>query len=117
MNEFEKAYAKNVGNYELAAKDSFNNYKNQEDKMKKLYLLIEKYVVEPVIKDWYEKRKTEIRASHIMFKPDKNGDWTEAEKMANNVLDSIKHGAKSFDIFSLLSKEYVVLVLFSFVIS
>ena len=136
MNEFEKAYAKNVGNYEVAAKDSFNNYKNFADlyvnfKMKlkdalnKGYqndttlsqelldykkkvgtsYILEKYVVEPVIKDWYEKRKTEIRASHIMFKPDKNGDWTEAEKMANNVLDSIKHGAKFEDMVVKYSQD------------
>ena len=136
MNEFEKAYAKNVGNYEVAAKDSFNNYKNFADlyvnfKMKLkdalnkgyqndttlsqelldykkkvgISYILEKYVVEPVIKDWYEKRKTEIRASHIMFKPDKNGDWTEAEKMANNVLDSIKHGAKFEDMVVKYSQD------------
>jgi peptidyl-prolyl cis-trans isomerase SurA len=136
MREFEKAYAKNVGNYEAAAKDSFNNYKNfadlyvnfkmkLEDALSKGYqkdstlsqelldykkkvgtsYILEKYVVEPVIKDWYEKRKIEIRASHIMFRPDKSGDWTAAEKMANAVLDSIKRGAKFEDMVVKYSQD------------
>ena len=91
MHEFEKAYAKNVGSYEVAAKDSFNNYKNFVDlyvnfKMKLMdaesrgyqndssltqelldykkkvgaSYILEKYLVDPNIKDLYEKRKIEI---------------------------------------------------------
>ncbi|MBK7629358.1 MAG: hypothetical protein IPJ23_01255 [Ignavibacteriales bacterium] len=86
MDEFEKAYSKNVGGLEVAQKDSFENYKNFADlytnfkikledaksrgfqndpelnnelidykkKVGSSYLL-EKYLVEPNIKDWYEK--------------------------------------------------------------
>ncbi len=134
MHEFEKAYAKNVGSYEVAAKDSFNNYKNFADlyvnfKMKLIdaesrgyqndssltqelldykkkvgaSYILEKHLVEPNIKDLYEKRKTEIRASHLMIKPT-NGD-TEAKKLANAILDSIKHGANFEDMVVKYSQD------------
>lgn len=88
MEEFEKAYAKNVGSLEAAADDSFENYKNfadlytnfklkledakvrgyQNDPMLTQELtdykkkvgssyILEKHLVEPNIKDWYEKEK------------------------------------------------------------
>lgn len=123
LGEFEKAYAKNAGSYEAAAKDSFQNYKNFAD----LYLnfkmkledanergypnnpelnnelldykkkvgasyILEKYLVEPAIEDWYQKRKTEIRASHLMLRPEMSSD-EEARKLAYAILDSIKNGA------------------------
>lgn len=123
MNEFEKAYEKNAGSYEAAAKDSFNNYKNFADlyvnfKMKLLdadrrdyqndstlnqelldykkkvgaSYFLEKYLVEPNVKDLYEKRKIEIRASHLMIRPNISG-LEAARKLANSLLDSIKNGA------------------------
>lgn len=127
MEEFEKAYSKNVGGLEAAASDSFENYKNFADlytnfKMKlddakvrgyqndpalndeltdykkkvgSSYIL-EKYLVEPNIKDWYEKRKTEIRASHLMIRVDSTGE-AAAAKYAQSLLDSIKSGAKFED--------------------
>ena len=127
MEEFEKAYSKNVGGLEAAVDDSFENYKNFADlytnfKMKlddakvrgyqndptlnaeltdykkkvgSSYIL-EKYLVEPNIKDWYEKRKTEIRASHLMIRVDSTGE-AAAAKYAQSLLDSIKNGAKFED--------------------
>lgn len=126
MDEFEKAYAKNVGGIEAAVKDSFENYKNFADlytnfKMKLddakvrgyqndpslneelmdykkkvgASYILEKYLVEPNIKDWYEKRKTEIRASHLMIRVDSTGE-AAAAKYAQSILDSIKNG-KSFE--------------------
>ena len=127
MEEFEKAYSKNVGGLEAAVDDSFDNYKNFADlytnfKMKlddakvrgyqndpelnaeltdykkkvgSSYIL-EKYLVEPNIKDWYEKRKTEIRASHLMIRVDSTGEAATA-KYAQSLLDSIKNGAKFED--------------------
>lgn len=123
MNEFEKAYEKNAGSYEAAAKDSFNNYKNFADlyvnfKMKLLdadkrdykndstlnkelldykkkvgaSYFLEKYLVEPYVKDLHEKRKIEIRASHLMIRPNISG-LEAARKLANSLLDSIKNGA------------------------
>lgn len=123
IGEFEKAYSKNAGSIEAAAKDSFQNYKNFAD----LYLnfkmklkdanergypnnpelnnelldykkkvgasyILEKYLVEPAIHDWYEKRKTEIRASHLMIRPEMSSD-EEARALAYAIMDSIKKGA------------------------
>jgi peptidyl-prolyl cis-trans isomerase SurA len=126
MDEFEKAYAKNVGGVEAAVKDSFDNYKNFADlytnfKMKLddakvrgyqndpslneelmdykkkvgASYILEKYLVEPNIKDWYEKREIEIRASHLMIRVDSTGE-AAAAKYAQSILDSIKNG-KSFE--------------------
>jgi peptidyl-prolyl cis-trans isomerase SurA len=126
MEEFEKAYSKNVGGLEAALKDSFDNFKNfaelytnfkmklddakvrgyQNDpalneelldykkKVGSSYIL-EKYLVEPNIKDMYEKRKTEIRASHLMIRVDSTGE-AAAAKYSQSLLDSIKNG-KSFE--------------------
>jgi len=58
--------------------------------------ILEKYLVEPNIKDWYEKRKTEIRASHLMIRVDSTGE-AAAAKYAQSLLDSIKNGAKFED--------------------
>lgn len=132
MNDFEKAYAKNVGGYDNAVKDNFNNYKNFADlyvnfKMKlkdaesKGYqnlpelnqelldykkkvgtsYILEKYLVDPAVKDLYDKRKIEIRASHIMIKP-QNNDWDAAKKLADAIMDSIKMGAS----FEEMVKKY-----------
>ena len=126
MEEFEKAYSKNVGGLEAALKDSFNNYKNfaelytnfkmkLEDAKARGYqndsalndelldykkkvgssYILEKYLVEPNIKDMYEKRKTEIRASHLMIRVDSTGE-AAAAKYSQSLLDSIKNG-KSFE--------------------
>ena len=126
MDEFEKAYAKNVGGLEAAVDDSFENYKNfadlytnfrmklddaksrgyQNDQALNQELLdykkkvgasyiLEKYLVEPNIKEWYEQRKTEIRASHLMIRPDSTGEIAARIK-TQAILDSIKMG-KSFE--------------------
>lgn len=57
--------------------------------------ILEKHLVEPNIKDWYEKRKIEIRASHLMIRPDSTGELG-AVKKAQVILDSIKAG-KTFE--------------------
>ena len=135
MEEFEKAYSKNVGGLEAAVDDSFENYKNFADlytnfKMKlddakvrgyqndpslmqeltdykkkvgSSYIL-EKYLVEPNIKDWYEKRKTEIRASHLMIRVDSTGE-AAASKYAQSLLDSIKNGARFEDMVLRYSQD------------
>jgi len=66
--------------------------------------ILEKYLVEPNIKDWYEKRKIEIRASHLMIRPDNNGEEA-ARKYANALLDSIKKGAKFEDMVAKYSQD------------
>jgi peptidyl-prolyl cis-trans isomerase SurA len=135
MEEFEKAYSKNVGGLEAAVDDSFENYKNFADlytnfKMKlddakvrgyqndpalnqelldykkkvgSSYIL-EKHLVEPNIKDWYEKRKTEIRASHLMIRVDSTGE-AAARIFSQSLLDSIKNGAKFEDMVEKHSQD------------
>jgi len=123
MTEFEKAYAKNVGNYEKAKEDSLNKKKNFLDlylnfKMKLrdalvrnydsdpsllaeltdykemvgVTYLLEKKLVEPSVKELYERRKWEYRASHIMLRTGQGND-EEAKKLAESIFDSIKAGA------------------------
>lgn len=128
MAEFEKAYAKNVGGYDRAKSDNFENYKNFADlyvnfKMKLLdakergydkdtnlinelmdykkkvgsSYIQEKYLVEPNVKELYERRKEEIRASHLMIRPEQVGSDEEALKLAQALLDSILNHGKSFE--------------------
>lgn len=63
--------------------------------------LLEKYLVEPAIKDLYEKRKYELRCSHIMIRPDTLGD-EGAKKLATEIIAKINNG-ESFD---LLAEKY-----------
>ena len=57
--------------------------------------LLEKNIVDPGLKDLYEKRKWEYRVSHIMIRPDTSGEEA-ARKLTQSILDSIKSG-KSFE--------------------
>ena len=123
LEEFEYAYAKNVGGWEAAEEDSFAQYKDFMD----LYMnfrmklrnaevrsfdtdpelqkeledyqrqvgesyIIEKYIIQPGVELLYERRKEELRVSHIMIRPGEDGDEAAFEK-ANAILDSIKNGA------------------------
>jgi peptidyl-prolyl cis-trans isomerase SurA len=126
MNEFENAYIKNVGSYDVAKKDSLSKLKSFLDlylnfKMKLrdaevrgygedpalkqeltdykvkvgVTYLLEKDIVEPGIKDLYNKKKWELRVSHLMIRPDSSGEGA-ARKLTQAILDSIKSG-KSFE--------------------
>jgi peptidyl-prolyl cis-trans isomerase SurA len=128
MDEFEKAYAKNVGGYEKAVADGYDNYKNFAElyvnfKMKLLdakergydkdenlinelldykkkvgsSYIQEKYLVEPTVKELYERRKEEIRASHLMIRPEVAGGDEAAKSLAQALLDSILNYGKSFE--------------------
>ncbi len=132
MNEFEKMYAKNSGNYEDAKDDSLSQLKNFLDlyvnfrmKLRDAYVrgydsnpelngelqdykekvgvsyILEKQLLEPGLKNLYNKRKTELRVSHLMIRPDSTGD-AAAKQLAEAILDSIKHGAD----FSEMVKKY-----------
>lgn len=128
MAEFEKAYSKNVGGYEKASNDSYDNYKNFSDlyvnfkmKLKDAYergynkdenllseltdykkkvgssYIQEKYLVEPNIKELYERRKEEIRASHLMIRPEQTGGDEPAREITKALLDSILNMGMSFE--------------------
>jgi peptidyl-prolyl cis-trans isomerase SurA len=132
MNEFEKMYEKNAGSLERAKQDSISQLKNFLDlyvnfrmKLRDAYVrgfdkapdlnqelqdykkkvgvsyLLEKQIVEPGEQQLYDRRKYELRVSHIMIRPDSTGE-AAARKLAQSVLDSIKHGAS----FSDMAKKY-----------
>ncbi len=136
VGEFEKAYSKNNGGYEVAKKDSLSKKKNFLDlyvnfKMKihdakrrgldripdvineyndykqkiGITYLLEKELVEPNIKTLYEKRKEELRVSHIMFRPDTAG-FEGAYVRALAVLDSIKKGASFEEMAKVHSQDF-----------
>ncbi len=123
LEEFEYAYAKNVGGWEAAEEDSFSQYKDFMDLYMKFRMklrnaqvrsfdtdpelqneledyqrqvgkayIIEKYIIQPGVEDLYEQRKVEFRVSHIMIRPNEDGDEAAFEK-ANAIIDSIKNGA------------------------
>lgn len=80
--------------------DVVAEYNDYKQKIGVTYLL-EKELVEPNIKTLYEKRKEELRVSHIMFRPDTAGfDGAYARALA--ILDSIKNGAS----FEEMAKKY-----------
>ena len=72
-----------------ALKQELNDYKK---KVGVTYLL-EKNIVEPGIKDLYDKRKWELRVSHLMIRPDSSGEEA-ARKLTQAILDSIKEREK-----------------------
>ncbi len=63
--------------------------------------IIEKQLNEPGIKLLYERRKEELRVSHIMIRPDTSGDDAARQKAAA-ILDSIKNGAS----YEEMAKKY-----------
>jgi peptidyl-prolyl cis-trans isomerase SurA len=135
LEEFEKAYAKNVGSLEKAKDDSIGRLKNFLDlylnfKMKLrdakvrnydnhpelvaelddyknkvgVTYLLEKKLVEPGIKELYERRKWEYRVSHLMLRPEP-GQEDASESLANAILDSIKNGASFEDMVERHSQD------------
>jgi peptidyl-prolyl cis-trans isomerase SurA len=55
--------------------------------------ILEKQIVEPGIEDLYEKRKYELRVSHLMLRPDSAMTDEQAAALSKVLLDSIKAGA------------------------
>jgi len=123
LDEFQHAYAKNVGGWDIAAQQSIDDYKKFLDlyvnfrmKLRDAYVrgynedpdlmkelkdyqeqvgvsyILEKWIVEPGVRQLFERRKEEFRVSHIMIRPDTLTD-EEAKMKAQAILDSIKAGA------------------------
>ena len=80
---------------------SLTNELNDYKKKIAVSFLLNKEIVDPGIKDLYNKRKYELRVSHIMIRPDTSGD-AAALKLANSILDSIKSGAN----FAVMAEKY-----------
>jgi len=132
IDEFENAYAKNVGSVENAENSSLQDYNDFMDLYVKFKMklrdaqvrgyttdpvledelssyqkqvgvsyLIEKEIIEPGLKNLYERRKEELRVSHLMIRPDSTG-IEGAMANAAPILDSIKNGAS----FEEMVKKY-----------
>jgi len=123
LDEFEHAYAKNVGGWDIAAEQDISDYKkfldlyvnfrmklrdaqvrgydkdpDLESELKEyqeqvgVSYILEKWIIEPGVRELYDRRKEEFRVSHIMIRPDTLTD-EEAKAKAQSILDSIKNGA------------------------
>jgi peptidyl-prolyl cis-trans isomerase SurA len=135
VKDFEKAYVNNVGSYEIAKNDSLYKLRNFLDiyvdfqmKLKDAYArgydnnpvlqneltdykkqvgvsyILDKELVEPAVHQLYEKRKWEYRVSLLTIRQEKNSD-SFAQKLANNLLDSIKSGVSFAKLYEKYSKE------------
>ncbi|HEY6436766.1 MAG TPA: peptidylprolyl isomerase, partial [Ignavibacteriaceae bacterium] len=132
MDEFEHAYAKNLGGWDLAAQQDVAEYKKflelyvnfrmklrdaqvrgydkdsnlmneLEDYQEQVGVsyILEKWIIEPGVRQLYDRRTEEFRVSHIMIRTDTLGD--EGAKMrAQSILDSIKNGAS----FEVMAEKY-----------
>lgn len=74
-------------------KEELNEYKR---KVGASYIL-EKNLVEPALKNLFELRKEEIRASHLMIRSTPERDIEESKLLAQVLLDSIKNGQATFE--------------------
>ena len=132
LDEFEHAYAKNLGGWDIAAKQDISDYKKFLDlyvnfRMKLrdakvrgydkdpelmnelmdyqeqvgVSYILEKWIIEPGVRQLYDRRTEEFRVSHIMIRPDTLGD-EGAMNRAQAILDSIKNGAS----FEVMAEKY-----------
>lgn len=74
-------------------KDELDEYKR---KVGASYIL-EKNLVEPALKNLFNLRKEEIRASHLMIRSTPDRDIEESKAFAQALLDSIKNGNATFE--------------------
>lgn len=75
--------------------DLMNELTDYKKKVGSSYIL-EKEFYEPGARELYERRKTEVRASHLMIKPDSTGEEA-AKELAETILDSINNGIATFE--------------------
>lgn len=99
-------------NYRMKLRDGkVRGYENDEDMQKEYIdyktnigktLFLERELYEPNLKQLYERRKVEFRASHIFFREDSN--WTKEKiiTLAKKLIDSLNKGAD----FAKLAREY-----------
>jgi peptidyl-prolyl cis-trans isomerase SurA len=98
-------------NFQMKLKDAYaKGYENDPELQKELMdykkqigvsYILNKQLVEPGIKQLYERRKWERRVSIILINP-RNNSNIFAERLANSLIDSLKNGAS----FEKLAKKY-----------
>lgn len=88
-----------VRNYEKdpALKNELDDYKKKVG----VSFIKEKEIIEPSLQEFYNKKKEEMRVSHIMIRADKRSK-EDALQIANNILDSLKKGGD----FATLARRY-----------
>lgn len=67
--------------------------------------ILEKNIVDPGVHELYNRRKSELRVSHIMIRPDSTGEEA-AHRKAAAILDSIKKGSNFEDLAKRNSQDY-----------
>ncbi len=99
-------------NYKLKLRDAAVRGYTKDADMQKEYndykknigatLFLENELYEPNLKQLYERRKTEYRASHIFLTPDDSTDQKKIEELGNQILEHAKNGED----FASLAKQY-----------
>ena len=74
-------------------KDELNEYKR---KVGASYIL-EKNLIEPALRNLYDLRKTEVRASHLMIRTNPERNEEQSRELTQALLDSIKNGQATFE--------------------
>ena len=102
-------------NFKMKLRDAeVRGYENNTELMNELNdykkkvgvtFILEKNIVEPGIQELYNKRKWELRVSHIMIRPDSAGEEAARLKTAA-ILDSIKKGSNFEDSAQRNSQDY-----------
>lgn len=102
-------------NFKMKLRDAaVRGYENDSELMNELNdykkkvgvtFILEKNIVEPGIQDLYNKRKWELRVSHIMIRPDTSGDEAARIK-ALAILDSINKGTNFEDLAKRNSQDF-----------
>ncbi|OGU82794.1 MAG: hypothetical protein A2254_04445 [Ignavibacteria bacterium RIFOXYA2_FULL_35_9] len=102
-------------NFKMKLRDAqVRGYENDSELMNELYdykkkvgvtFILEKNIVEPGVQDLYNRRKWELRVSHIMIRPDSAGEEAARLKTAA-ILDSIKKGSSFDELAKRNSQDY-----------
>ena len=80
------------------------NELNDYQKQVGVSYILEKELNEPGLRRLYDRRKEELRVSHIMVRPDTLSD-DEAREKAVSILDSIKNGASFEELANIYSDD------------
>jgi peptidyl-prolyl cis-trans isomerase SurA len=127
LEEFENAYAKNVGGVAAAKEDSLSEYKefldlytvfrmkledaksrgiledpsletemNDYQRQVGVAYMLEKNLIKPSVEEMYERRKTEYRMSHIMFRFE-GAPKDDVKALADSVYNLLVSGERDFE--------------------